>query len=151
MPVCLNVTESETGLKFLLRSKFTDARKPFLAIRYNLDLHFCTILCWQGILFIDRNFVRGKCGFWEKAPKLPWRHQFVSEEPLVLEMARRTPWAFLRKRWTYQIQDRSLHFKKLTFLGLHGLGLCGVKTKSAVQIMAKNHFDIIMCHWHTFQ
>ena len=27
--------------------------------------------------------------------------------------------------------------KKFTFLGLHGVDLCGVKTKSALQIMAK--------------
>ena len=27
--------------------------------------------------------------------------------------------------------------EKLTFLGLHGIGLCGVETKSTMQIMAK--------------
>ena len=40
----LNVTESETDLKFLLQSKFTDISKPFLGIRCNLDLHFRTVL-----------------------------------------------------------------------------------------------------------
>ena len=32
--------ESETDLKFELRSKSTDISKPFLAIQCNLDLHF---------------------------------------------------------------------------------------------------------------
>ena len=69
----LKVTESETYLKFLRRSKFTDISKPFLTIRCNLDLYFCMILCWRCILFTDLNFVRGKCGFWKEATKLPWR------------------------------------------------------------------------------
>ena len=68
--------ESETDLKFELRSKSTDRSKPFLAIQCNLDLHFRTILCWRRILYIDLNYVRGKCGFWKKASRLRRRQSF---------------------------------------------------------------------------
>ena len=62
--------ESEKVLKFFLRSKSTDRSKPFLAIQCNLDLHFCMILCWWRILFINLNYVRGKCCFLKEGDKI---------------------------------------------------------------------------------
>ena len=48
----------------------------------------------------------------------------------------------------YKIGEIRLHLKNLTFLGLHGIGLCGVKTKSAMQIMAKKNFDTCVTDKH---
>ena len=69
----LDVTVRVRDLKFELWSKSTDSSKHFLAIQCNLDLHFHRILCWRRILYIDLNYVKGKCGFLKKATRLPRR------------------------------------------------------------------------------
>ena len=67
----LNITESETYLKFLRWSEFTNVSQCPDPMQSKLDLHFCAILCWRCSLLIDLNFVREKCGLWKKATKLP--------------------------------------------------------------------------------
>ena len=57
---------------------------------------FCRIICWQCVLFIDLNSVRGKCGFWKKVTRLPWWQWIPQWRTGGLEMAK-PPELFLGK------------------------------------------------------
>ena len=85
----------------------TDKRK-LLAVQCNLGLDFRTVVCWQWVLFVDLNLWKENAVFERRRQGCFEANRFLSEEPVVLEMARRIPKALLWKSWTYQKPDRQL-------------------------------------------
>ena len=72
----LNVTVRVRHLKFELRSKSTDRKKTFTREPVHSRSAFLRDPLLTAHLIIDLNYVRGKCGFWKKATRLPQRQSF---------------------------------------------------------------------------